>query len=289
MNRNYFQFHHSLLIFLFIYAFASCKNVSGNNDSVPNIFLGIFLNQTLATPSICLKTSAGQSQIDTVINSIQSVYGIQVCMDATLPPIVSASALSSADNTELLQALTQFQTELQRFPVDYVKNWKLQTVYFSKNIKMLGQSVSGLSIGGSSLVIYELYVTASYRQLLIHHEIFHHLDSLHSGIRIFYDDVWDSYNVRGNLYDGSYASCSAGGGSTAHPMTGFLNNYSFCSMTEDKAEVYSLQFNGVTNTAINNYISEGDTVLQKKVNHVRKMAGYFSPNINLNFWNTLNP
>lgn len=153
-----------------------------------------------------------------------------------------------------------FETSIQKYDFNFLQKINLNYIVFCNNLIINNILAAGFANSEVSTLILNLSIDKNYLERVIHHEIFHMIQSAYQ-INDF-NREW----IKQNVPNFNYAGCSSCNviydTNFINENSGFLTEYSKSSFSEDQAEVFSFW---MLNRNIIHSIIENDKILNKKV------------------------
>jgi hypothetical protein len=251
---------------LIIFSVTGCR-FSGRRDSSPASSGNV---QNSGTASV---NQAG-SQNKSLFGTIEAKYGItlkyQNIPESTWPSLTYKDL--PADDSFLPKYLGYFNSEFNKYSVDFVKITNLKTIAFVKNLAVDGQVRAAAPDYYKEILFLDIYegnYDEVYQRHVIHHEFYHMIEEQLNGDAYYKDPAWAAFNTEGfNYGKGGKFERGENAFPFTHPQTGFINIYSMSALEEDKAEIYAALFTDGEKEKLEKWIKEGDTVLENKVRYL---------------------
>ncbi len=175
--------------------------------------------------------------------------------------------------------------ELSIYSSKVLKKSKLSRIVLCKNLASQGEKKDGLAhlhwLGftwflGNQIILDVDQQTKTYARLIIHHELYHLIDSV-DDFNGLVDNDWKKLNPPKFKYDDDLPP-----NQKARGNCGFVSTYSRKAVHEDKAEIYSrmiVDYKGIEKH------SRHDSVLNAKMHRMKELMKAFSSEFDDQFWN----
>ena len=161
------------------------------------------------------------------------------------------------------------QKNLSKYNQAFLKRINLKYVVLCEDLSISNINTAGIPDNVMKTLILDIKFNEKYFERVIHHEVFHIIND--SFKDIFNESTWSSFN----LTDFKYAECSTCtnklGLETYNNTKGFFSEYSQSTASEDMAEVFS-------HLMIGTNLKNKDTILEKKINFIKKNLLRIDPN-----------
>lgn len=187
--------------------------------------------------------------------------------------------------------LPMFVIEMQLYPKELIQKAKLKRILFCSDLNVNGTAAGGVALEQKDTIIYSLKSEVrgyTLTQLLhtyqsvIHHELFHILDSRINRY-ITVDATWSNLNAPGYHYgtfafNDIYERMST---NVTNRFPGFISRYAQMDAGEDKAETFSRMIQNLHEMECR---AKDDPILGKKMDRIKQMLVEFSPEMDERFW-----
>ncbi|MCE9548136.1 MAG: hypothetical protein K8T25_21900 [Planctomycetia bacterium] len=221
---------------------------------------------------------------------IAETFKIEVLTTGLVFPVKSTYGTiegKNADAKALQDYSTLFAPEFSLYPPDLMPKAHLKRVVLCRDLAFAGQRRNAIPDFEHDTLYLDVSrgtYSKAYLRKVIHHEFFHMIDFRDDG-NLYKDDSWQSLNPASFRY--------GSGGKTVQDvpetsvlttkLPGFINHYSTTGVEEDKAEVFA---NLIVDFAYVESRTKNDSVLNNKVNRMKKLLNEFCPAMNDKFWET---
>ncbi|MCC7529163.1 MAG: hypothetical protein IT342_11600 [Candidatus Melainabacteria bacterium] len=174
--------------------------------------------------------------------------------------------------------------ELSIYSNNVLKQSRLSRIVLCNDLASLGKKVAGLAdlqwLGltwffGNQILIDVAYPLNTYARLVIHHELYHLIDSV-DDFNGLYDNAWKKLNSPKFKYNADLPPDSK-----ASAFAGFISTYSMQAVHEDKAETFAhmiVDYKGIEKLA------KKDFVLKSKIRRMKELMKTFSSEFDDDFW-----
>jgi hypothetical protein len=191
---------------------------------------------------------------------------------------VTATVLSAEETKPFLP---RFFAAMDIFPVRFLRETRLHTVVFVRDLKSNGVSAAGLAVSDGRIYLDVTHFNSK----VIYHEMFHIADNLG------HNESWTKLNSKQFAYGGSkykpaeldkktQAKVEAVK-SDAELRKDFVSDYAMTHEVEDRAETFAWM---VANPKQFAKMAQESPVLEKKAQVVKKIVREFAPAMNKDFW-----
>lgn len=194
----------------------------------------------------------------------------------TLPGQLTGTPLSPE---EAQSYLPQFFAAIDIFPVRFIKETKLNTVVFCRDLKLRGMAAGGVACGNT------ICLKVPFQSHVIYHEMFHVADPVRE------NNDWTKLNHRkfvygGNLYnpialDARDRARMESSKKNTDQMKDFVSEYATTSETEDRAETFARMVSHPKDFLT---LAQASPVLTKKAERIKAIIRDFAPAMNRDFW-----
>ncbi|MEW4453767.1 hypothetical protein AB1L30_13925 [Bremerella sp. JC817] len=194
---------------------------------------------------------------------------------------ITGEAVSEKERDDYLKL---FLPEIMLYPSEFLRKAKIQHVVLCNGLKFAGQKRSAIPSWENNTLYYDVVPgkLASYKQLVIHHELFHMVD-VHDDGKLYADDAWSGLLPEGFRY-GSGGK-NAQGDDTMSLLTdavpGFVSKYATTGVEEDKAETFAHMLLHPRYMARR---AEKEGLLEAKMHQMRRLLSAISSEMGTDFW-----
>lgn len=191
------------------------------------------------------------------------------------------------DKRDFMGYLAILSKELNKYPVDFIKNIDLKTIALVHNLKFAGQLRAAVPDFVNEILYLDVFYGShrlTYRRHVIHHELYHMIEEELNGNVYYKDPKWNKlnpwmfnyglggkYNRGTNMYP------------LIHPQVGFINRYSMTALEEDKAEIFAALLIPSEYKKITKWAKE-DEIIKAKIAYMKRFLRRYSPKMNMDFW-----
>lgn len=277
------MYHKSVLnaLILSILFITGCNGLLNNPDSS---------NADLLSSPDFIQT---KGEIDAIVSQIKDKHSIRVYYKKG--PLFSRLKFKyklapKSDYAKLLKYLALLQTEVNKYPEDFLQEAGVKSIVFCDGVSSHGLSAGGFPDPKGKAVYYNYNACKCiYSKKTIHHELYHMIEAKFNGSSYYKDPVWAKLNSNDFKYGKGgrhFKWNDSNSEKPFHPRTGFITPYATSALEEDKAEVYSALFVEEISTCLHEWISE-DEILRNKVNYMKDFLLQYSDEMTPDFWANL--
>ena len=178
------------------------------------------------------------------------------------------------NNSDLDREFNTIQNNLRDYNSNFLRKINLKFVVLCKNLEISGINTGGIPDNKFRTLILDLTFNRNYFERMIHHEIFHMIQSTHRNY--FDEELFSNFNEP----NFTYAECSTCSDRLNLDLDentkGFLTEYSKSIPSEDMAEIFSFL---MTNKSKVNEITQKDNILKNKVELIKSGLSKIDNNI----------
>lgn len=180
--------------------------------------------------------------------------------------------------------LKVFLPEIKLYPPKLVEKAKVRRIVLCCDLHFAGQKRSAIPSWENETMYYDVvsWATTSYKQLVIHHELFHMID-VHDDGRIYQDDAWARLLPDSFQY-GTGGRNAQGDRTMSHltdKVAGFLSKYATTGIEEDKAETFAHM---LLHPRYLDQRAETEALLAAKMFYMRRLLKQFCDDMDNDFW-----
>ena len=172
---------------------------------------------------------------------------------------------------------TKFQVierNIKRYNSKFLKKIDLKYIVFCEGLFISNINTGGIPDNKNRTLILDINFNEKYFERMIHHEIFHMIQSSHQNY--FNEELFSNFNEPNFTY-AECSTCSEKLNLDLYKNTkGFLTEYSKSIPSEDMAEIFSFL---MTNKSKLNEIIQKDNILKNKVDLIKSGLSKIGNNI----------
>ena len=229
-----------------------------------------------------------ESNAAAILQELGDDYQIQMIgMEPEFPVRTTHGMIEgrAANEKALKTYLRWFPEEFRLYPVEAIRNSRLQRVILCAELKFAGQLRSAIPDFEHNTLYLDIERASNsriYQILVFHHELFHVIDYA-DDYRVYEDAAWVELNEDDFRYGtgGKNAQDNPDTSVLTDRYPGFLNHYSTTGVEEDKAELFA---NMVVRAKTVERRAESDSVLRTKCDRMRELLHQFCPELDDQFW-----
>ena len=166
------------------------------------------------------------------------------------------------------------EKNLNKYNSNFLDQIKLKYVVFCENLLISEINTGGIPDNKNRTLILDINFNQKYFERMIHHEIFHMIQSSHQNY--FDEELFSNFNEPNFTY-AECSTCSRRLNLDLYKNTkGFLTEYSKSIPSEDMAEIFSFL---MTNKSKMNEIIQKDNILKNKVELIKSGLSKIDNNI----------
>lgn len=229
-----------------------------------------------------------ESNVEAVLQQLGDDYAIRMIGVEPEFPVRTTHGMieGRAANKQALQRyLRWFPDEFRLYPIEAIRNSRLQRVVLCAELKFAGQLRTAIPDFEHNTLYLDIERSSDnrmYQILVFHHELFHVIDYA-DDYRVYEDAAWVELNEDDFRYGtgGKNAQDNPDTSVLTDRYPGFLNHYSTTGVEEDKAELFA---NMVVRAKTVERRAESDSVLRTKCDRMRELLHQFCPELDDQFW-----
>ena len=227
-----------------------------------------------------------QTQADTIYNLIKipnlEIYNLKTTnklryLYAKQPFTLGIEKNINCYNSErdvLDQKYEIIQKNLNRYNQEFLKKINLKYIVLCEDLFISEINTGGIPDTQKRTLILDINFNQKYFERMIHHEIFHMIQSSHQNY--FDEELFSNYNEANFTY-AECSTCSDRLNLDLYENTkGFLTEYSKSIPSEDMAEIFSFL---ITNKSKMSEIIQKDNILKNKVDLIKSGLSKIDNNI----------
>ena len=166
------------------------------------------------------------------------------------------------------------ERNLNRYNSKFLKKINLKYIVFCEGLFITNINTGGIPDNKNRTLILDINFNEKYFERMIHHEIFHMIQSSHQNY--FNEELFSNFNEPNFTY-AECSTCSEKLNLDLYKNTkGFLTEYSKSIPSEDMAEIFSFL---MTNKSKLNEIIQKDNILKNKVDLIKSGLSKIGNNI----------
>ena len=250
-----------------------------------SLAIGFFLTGIIFATT----TAHGEDDIRSILGAIEDRYNITCLYDRPPNKLMQAIRFNLADRSDyevMYQYSLLFAEEFRKYPLEFVSNTKLNSVFLVKDLAVNGQARTAVPDYDNEVLLLDFAAAAyaaQYRRHVIHHEYYHMIEEQINGDAYWKDPVWAGFNPPGFRYGsgGVNARGQDGASTLNHPHAGFVSLYAMSSLEEDKAEVYACLLIDTEREAMNEW-AKTDHILASKITYMSEFIARLGSSVNAN-------
>ncbi|WP_146115456.1 MULTISPECIES: hypothetical protein [Pirellulaceae] len=185
---------------------------------------------------------------------------------------------------QLVEYLKVFLPEIKLYPSQCFQKAKVRNIILCNGLKFDGQKRSAIPDWENDTLYYDVvyWEPVEYKQLVIHHELFHMVD-VHDDGRLYQDDAWK--RLLPETFKYGNGGRNAMGDKTMSLLTddvsGFVTKYSTTGVEEDKAETFAHMILHPRYLAKR---AQSEGLLEAKMFQTKRLLKQFCPEMGDDFW-----
>jgi hypothetical protein len=154
---------------------------------------------------------------------------------------------------------------LKKYNLGFLNKTNVNYLVLCEVLKVNNNLAAGFANSSFSTIIIDFSIDINFIERVIHHEIFHIIQSNHNTKLL--DKKWLEQNADNFTYQ-KCLNCNLNYSTDMlYEKKGFLTEYSKYSLSEDQAEVFSFL---MSNAHIINSLAESDNILRNKITILKK-------------------
>ena len=201
-----------------------------------------------------------------------------------VPTSYGAITGDGVNEKQLQQYLEVFLPEIDLYPSELLVGAKIKQIVLCRGLKFAGQKRGAIPSWENDTLYYDVLSQekAEYKQVVIHHELFHMVDLQDDG-QVYRDDSWR--RIVPETFPYGSGGRNAQGDSTMTLLTkavpGFVSKYATTGIEEDKAETFAHM---ILHPRYMERRAKEEGLLQAKMFQMKRLLKVFCPEMGERFW-----